>query len=152
MSLTDAEFASILGDATKSITGDIVWGEDEDHSPARQFRAEVASSAGWPLFINGYYNPQARTLSYALILRTEGRIYGLDLGKDHHNPECNQVGERHKHRWSKGLRDKEAYVPNDITAPVSDPVGVWRQFCTEARLIHHGEMKQPPPEQRELFR
>ena len=151
MSLTNAEFASILDDATKRINGDIVWGEDEDHSPARYFRAEVESSAGWPLFINGYYNPEARTLSYALILRTEGRIYGLDLGKDHHNPECTQVGGKHKHRWSEQFRDKEAYVPNDITETVADPVAVWRQFCAEACLEHKGEMKQPPPEQKDLF-
>ena len=43
----------------------------------------------------------ARTLTYALILKTAGRIYGLDLGKDHHNPQCEQVGEKHKHRWSE---------------------------------------------------
>ncbi|MGH8191833.1 MAG: DUF6978 family protein, partial [Rhodanobacteraceae bacterium] len=42
------------------------------------------------------------------------RIYGLDLGKDHHNPQCNQVGEKHKHRWTDQYRDKEAYEPRDI--------------------------------------
>lgn len=151
MSLTDGEFASILDDATKRIEGDIAWAEDEDHSPAWQFRAEVGSSAGWPLFINGYYNPQARTLSYTLILRTEGRIYGLDLGKDHHNPECIQVGDKHKHRWSEQFRDREAYVPNDITGTVANPVAVWRQFCAEARIEHKGEMRQPPLEQTDIF-
>lgn len=152
MPLTNAEFISILEDASKRIEGDIVWGEDEDHSPAWEFRAEVDSEAGWPRFIRGRYNPQAAgSLTYALILKTEGRIYGLDLGKDHHNPGCNQVGEKHKHRWSERFRDKEAYVPNDITAPVSDPVAVWQEFCAEACIEHDGEMKQPPPEQREFF-
>lgn len=152
MSLTNAEFTSILADPSKRIKGDIVWREDEDHSPAWEFRAEVDSEAGWPLFIRGRYNSQAAgSLTYALVLKTEGRIYGLDLGKDHHNPGCNQVGEKHKHRWSERFRDKEAYVPNDITASVSDPVAVWQEFCAEACIKHDGEMKQPPPKQRELF-
>ena len=142
MPLTDAEFAALMADK-KQISGNIVWGEDEGHSPARVFRAEVESAAGWLLFVQGRYNPLAGTLTYALILRTEGRIYGLCMGKDHHNPQCNQVGEKHKHRWSERYRDKEAYLPNDITASVSDPVAVWKQFCEEAGIEHDGRMNPP---------
>jgi hypothetical protein len=79
-----------------------------------------------------------------------GRVYGLDIGKDHHNPQCEQVGEKHKHRWTERFRDKEAYVPHDITAPASDPVAVWQQFCIEARLEHNGKLLDPPPHQTEL--
>ncbi|MGH8190537.1 MAG: DUF6978 family protein, partial [Rhodanobacteraceae bacterium] len=79
------------------------------------------------------------------------RIYGLDLGKDHHNPQCNQVGEKHKHRWTDQYRDKEAYEPRDITASATDPVTVWTQFCKEAKIAHHGQMMPPPPRSRELF-
>ena len=114
MPLTDAEFAAIMADK-KQISGNIVWNEDEGHSPARVFRAKVESAAGWSLFVQGRYNPLAGTLTYALILRTEGRIYGLCMGKDHHNPQCDQVGEKHKHRWSERYRDKEAYIP--MTSP-----------------------------------
>ena len=145
MSLTNAEFSSILEDTSKRIDGDITWVEDEDRSPAWQFRAEIESEIGWSLFVNGRYNSLADSLSYTLILRTEGRIYGLDLGKDHHNPQCEQTGERHKHRWSEQYRDKEAYVPDDITAQISDPVAVWKQFCVEANIKHNGKLKQPPP-------
>ena len=151
MSLTNTEFASILEDASKRIEGNIAWSDDEDHSPAHEFRAEVGSGVGWPLFIRGRYNPAAGSLTYALILKSEGRIYGLDLGKEHHNPQCNQVGEKHKHRWSERYRDKEAYAPDDITAAVSDPVAVWKQFCVEARIEHDGELNQPPPQQGEIF-
>ena len=49
-----------------------------------------------------------RQLSFALILNTAGRIYALDLGKDHHNPDCNHVGEKHKYRWTETQRDKTA--------------------------------------------
>jgi hypothetical protein len=86
-----------------------------------------------------------------LILKTAGRVYGLDLGKDHHNPQCNQVGEKHKHRWTEQFRDKEAYVPDDITEQAANPVSVWAQFCKEAKIEHHGTMTSPPPLQRELF-
>ena len=62
--------------------------------------------------------------------RGAGRVYGLDLGQDHHNPE--------------------AYPPGDITASLDDPVEVWRQFCGEARITHHGALEAPPAEQEEV--
>lgn len=42
-------------------------------------------------------------------------------------------------------------MPHGVTAPVSDPVAVWVQFCAEARIRHAGTMKPPPPEQGELL-
>jgi hypothetical protein len=153
MPLSDADFTSILEDKSKKIVGDIEWLEDEDHSPALEFRAEVKSEKGWPLFIKGSYNSLAMALTYALILQTDGRIYGLDLGKGHinHSPQRLQVGEKHKHRWTEQYRDKNAYIPEDITAPVSDPLAVWSQFCTESNIEHDGEMKPLPSTQQELF-
>lgn len=149
--LTDKEFQDILNDPTKRIDGDIIWQNDEDHSPSVEFRTEVLSDAGWPLIVRGSYNPLIPALSYVLIHKSFGRIYGLDMGKDHHNPQCNLVGEKHKHRWTERFRDKEAYVPIDITAPASDPVTVWSQFCEETKLKHNGRLLNPPPLQRRLF-
>src|SRR3972149_10125941 len=100
MPLTNAEFESILGEETKVVEGDIIWTDDEDHSPSVEFRVSVQSESGWALFIRGSMNPLVGALTFALILKTEGRIYALDLGKDHHNPSCDRVGERHKHRWT----------------------------------------------------
>lgn len=151
MTLTNTEFEAILNDASKRIDGDIGWQEDEDHSPCVEFCAEIESDAGWPLFVRGSDNPLIPALSYRLILKTAGRVYGLDLGKDHHNPQCNQVGEKHKHRWTEQLSDKDAHVPDDITASVSAPVDVWKQFCAEARLTHNGTLHGPPPRQEVLF-
>ncbi len=150
MPLTNVQFASILEDSSKQIEGDIGWVEDEDHSPVLEFRAEVRSDSGWPLFVRGSYNCLAGALTYALILKPEGRIYALDMGKDHHNRACTPVGENHKHCWSERFRDKEAYQPQDITAPLSDPVAVWAQFCEEARIVHRGNLARPAP-QEELF-
>jgi hypothetical protein len=151
MPLTNTEFETILNDTSKRIEGDIMWQEDEDHSPSSEFRAEILSDAGWPLFVRGSYNPLIPALSYMLILKTAGRVYGLDMGKDHHNPQCEQVGEKHKHQWTENFRDKEAYVPNDISMPASDPVAVWGQFCAEVKLVHNGKMALPPPTQGDLF-
>ena len=103
MAISQQEFEAILADETKEIAQDLVWREDEDHSPAREFRASVASQAGYPLFIVARYNPVAGALSYALIHRGAGRIYALDLGADHHNPDCNRVGEKHKQSLDGGL-------------------------------------------------
>jgi hypothetical protein len=75
----------------------------------------------------------------------------LDLGKDHHNPQCQQVGECHKHNWTERFRDKEAYVPADITASPAQPVDAWHQFCAEAGIDHQGQMLAPPPSTGDLF-
>jgi hypothetical protein len=142
--MTQAEFDALIDDAMKTIAGDISWSDDEDHSPAVEFRVDVSSPAGYPIFVRGSYNGAISTLTYALIHRGSGRIYGLDLGKDHHNPDCVYVGEKHKHRWTDTVGDKQAYVPPDITAPASDPVLVWQQFCAEAKIQHAGSMSPPP--------
>lgn len=142
--MIQADFETLLADPTKRIVGEISWVDDEDHSPAVEFRVEVESALGYPIFIKGSYNQLAATVSYTLIHRASGRVYALDLGKDHHNPDCQYVGDVHKHRWNEPVRDKEAYVPADITAPAADPVAVWHQFCTEANIQHDGVMQQPP--------
>lgn len=141
--MNQADFEVLLADETKIIHGDIHWFDDEDHSPCVEFRAEIESEIGHPIFIKGSYNQLAQTLSYVIIHRGSGRIYALDLGKDHHNPDCNFLGERHKHRWREAVRDKEAYVPVDIDAPATSPLQVWEQFCTEANIQHVGVMHPP---------
>jgi hypothetical protein len=149
--MNQTDFEVLIGDQSKRVEGDISWSEDEDHSPALEFRTEVLSDPGYPIFIKGSYNALARTLTYALIHRGSGRIYGLDMGKDHHNPTCQFVGEKHKHRWNEPLRDKDAYCPEDITADVATPTDVWLQFCVEAKISHAGIMHSPPVTQLELL-
>lgn len=150
MPITQNEFEALIADDTKRVEGDLHWTEDEDHSPALQFRAPVESDAGYPLFVNGRCNPLAGTVSFTLIHRSTGRVYGLDLGADHHNPTCRNVGEKHKHRWTDQYADKQAYVPDDITAPADDVVEVWRQFCEEAKIKHLGSLDRLPAVQQEL--
>ena len=144
------DFDALLADTTKQINGSVEWDMDDDHYPSVEFRIEVVSQPKYPIFVKGSYNQLAQTLTYALIHQRYGRIYALDLGKDHHNPTCSTVGRKHKHRWTELFRDKEAYVPDDITALINDPVDVWFQFCKEAFLMHNGVMYPPPLVQLEL--
>ena len=150
MPLTQVEFETLIEDRSKRIEGDLDWSEDEDHSPAVQFKAELQSDVGYPMFVRGRFNPLAGTLSYVLIHRGSGRIYGLDMGADHHNPTCEHIGEVHKHRWSDQFSDKQAYLPADIRSPWTDPVAVWREFCEEAKITHAGSLRRPPARQMDL--
>ena len=47
MTINQQEFETVLADDTKEIAQDLAWAEDEDRSPAREFRAAVASEAGY---------------------------------------------------------------------------------------------------------
>ena len=140
MSLSQGEYETIIADNGKVIGEDITWTADT-HAYAQKFRVEVNSE--YPIFVNGWYNPFSGKLSYAIIHRSVGRIYGLDLGAEHRNPDRQLVGEKHKNYWLEGHRDKWAYVPEDITEPWSNPVAVWEQFCAEANLRHLGSMSLP---------
>ena len=143
MTLSQQEFEDIINDGTKIIADDIKW-EGSNNAPTREFRVAVESDAGYPIFVKGWYNPRSGKLSFAIIHRTVGgRIYGLDLGADHQNPDGNLVGEKHKNFWSPGSRDKWAYIPQDITETWNRPVEVWKQFCDEANLKHLGNILHP---------
>jgi hypothetical protein len=145
------EFDTILADPSKRVVGDLYWREDDDHSPALEFGAEVASDAGYPLYVKGWLNRLAGKLSYTVIHRAAGRIYALDLDADHHNPTCQRVGEKHKRSWTSQHADKLAYVPLELSAGPDDPVTAWRQFCVEAKIRHDGALHPPPPMQEELL-
>ena len=149
--MTQSEFEAILNDTTKTVFGDIYWREDEDHSIAVEFMMDVITTSGDPLRVYGSYRAEISRLSYVLLHSGSGRIYALDLGQDHRNPDQQLVGEKHKHRWTEAHQDKEAYVPEDITAPATDPIAVWQQFCTEANITHSGRMHQPPAVQFSLL-
>lgn len=142
--LTQAEFEALIADTSKRVEGDISWSEDEDHSPTVEFKAKIESEPGYALFVKGSFNALSHNVSFTIFHSSIGRIYALDIGKDHRNPNGKLVGEKHKHRWNEKYRDKEAYFPTDITSSPSDPVAVWAQFCEEAKMTHAGIMHRPP--------
>ena len=149
--LTDTEVQAILQDNSKRIEEDVQWQTSSDHQMWLFFKADVMSDSGYPLFVNVTLNREAGKMSIALINRAAGRrIYGLCLGNDHSDPTKGRIGDLHKHKWSEDYADKSAYVPNDITAEIADPVLVWQQFCKEARIKHLGQLAPPPHRQMEL--
>jgi hypothetical protein len=101
--------------------------------------------------LKGTFNPLIPAITFALISKTSGRIYALDLGKGHKNPDGRIVGNTHKHRWTEEFKDKQAYEPEDITAAPDNPIQAWQQFCQEATIQHNGRMHPPPPIQGDLF-
>lgn len=142
--MTQAEFEALCADPTRIIAGDIAWALDEDHSLSVEFRRDISSQPNYPLFVQGSYNRSIDKLRYSVIHRGEGRIYGLCMGSDHHNPTCQNVGgDRHLHIWNDVTKDKNAIVADQIAANVGDPIAVWREFCAGWDMLHQGVM-QPP--------
>lgn len=140
--MSQQEYEGIISDTTKVIDEVIAW-EGAGNSPMRQFTVNIQSDDGHPIFVKGWYNPGSGKLSYSIIHRSVGRIYGLDLGADHVNPNGESVGDKHKNFWVPGRRDKWAYVPEDITETWDRPAAVWTQFCAEANIQHTGTMRDP---------
>jgi len=148
--LSESLIRTILEDESKRIARDLAWSTSAEHPTWVGFSADVASTAGYPLFVNASLNAIAGKLAFALVHREEGRIYGLCLGTAHSDPEHGPTGEKHKHRWSERFVDKSSYVPEDITAPVSEANSVWQQFCREAKITHDGVLGAAPMQQMEL--
>ena len=142
MTLSQQEYEAIINDMTKVIYEDITW-EGAGNSSMRQFTVDIQSDDAHPIFVKGWYNPLSGKLSYSIIHRSVGRIYGLDMGADHVNPNGEPVGEKHKNYWVPGRRDKWAYVPEDITESWNRPGAVWGQFCAEAKIRHLGVIHDP---------
>lgn len=138
----DAEYKAIIDDE-KFITENIVWRNAPGRSAAQEFRVDIDYPDVDVLRIKGWYNSTAGTLSYTIFIPSVGRIYGLDMGMIHINPNQKAVGRTHKNYWVEGERDDWAYEPEDITASLNDPVAVWRQFCAEANIRHTGTMYRP---------
>jgi hypothetical protein len=151
--VTEGEFQAILSDTSKRVTGDLVWRRPEDgHPSALVFRADIQNAAQEPLIVRAWYNPLVPSLSLSIIHRPTGRICGLDIGPDHHTPNCTYVGgEAHKHIWTDAVRDKYAYKPPDITAHPDQPALAWHQFCREANIVHEGALSALPAAQGNLL-
>ena len=151
MTLSKHEYETIMADTSKRIEEHISWKISSAHNHAQEFRQNVLSDLEWPLFVNGRWNPWSHKLSYTLILRTTGRILGLDLGDcAHHNPTCQSITGAHLHRWNEKTRDKIAFQVSNI-GNWYQTLEVWEQFCSLAVIAHRGKMTRPILQER-LFR
>ena len=68
MTLSQFEYDAIIATETKRIEGDISWGSDQNSLSVR-FRHDIDSDEGFPLYLQGWYNPYSGKLSYAIIYR-----------------------------------------------------------------------------------
>src|SRR5437016_14237257 len=115
--MTQTEFDALRDDPTRIIDSDIARSEDEDHSLWVEFRSDIVSQFNYPMFVQGSYNRHIGKLRYSVIHKGAGRIYGLCMGSDHHNPVCTfVVGDRHLHLWNETTKDKDAIIAAHITA------------------------------------
>ncbi len=148
--MTEAEISALLADTTKRIEGDIEWQVDKPSPHVAYFRASVLSEEiDVPLFVKVTYNRILRKTSMALFSQTDGRLFGIDVGKDHYNRKQGLVGD-HRHRWRQGTRDRIADA-FEVSAEIKeDPVKLWRLFCQEANIRHDGTLLPIPPQQTEL--
>ena len=138
--LNESDVLAIVADGSKTIEGDIVWEAVTAMRLAQRFRVSVASDQWDGLMLQGWFSPAGRKLSYTLFIPEHGRIYGLDLGAEHVNPDGERLRGTHKARWTDEYEDRLAYVPEDITAEWWQPLLAWQQFCAEASLRHAGTM------------
>lgn len=140
MTLSQHEYETIMADTSKRIEDRISWKPKSSHGHAQQFRQSVLSDREWPLFINGWWNPHSRKLSYALIFKKSERMFGLDVGDYvHHNPTCQSITGEHIHRWHVETKDKIA-IPATNTGNWDQPLEVWEQFCSLTVITHRGKM------------
>lgn len=137
-----ADFQAILRDTSKRVEGNLSWSRPQPGTPWVKFRANIASEAGYPLQVEGSHNPLAEKTTFTVLYAGKGRIYALDLGGAHKQPDGEMLEGTHKHRLADDGQ-LEAYVPLDITADPTDPVLAWDEFCAEFNLAHQGELLAP---------
>ena len=67
MVISQQEFDAIINDDTKVIFENIVW-EGSPNSPRREFRIDIESDEGYPVFVKGWYNSSSGKLSFSIIV------------------------------------------------------------------------------------
>jgi hypothetical protein len=141
--LSEAEAERIIG-MPKRIVGSSQWRKRGDGNWYMEMPVEAEEQL--PLRLYGRFNP--RTGNYTFIFFCgEVNLRRLDVGKRHHNPECEDIGEVHKHKWTNRFRDKWAYEPVEVrtTDPIAMAFGI---FLNECSIALEGRFVGPPQEYR----
>ncbi len=147
MIFTENEYEAIMSDQSKKIIENIIWNGQSQSSLRVTFRAQVLSHSEYPIVIDGRYNRLKKTLTYSIIhQQIPKRIFGLDMGQNHRNPDGQLVGINHIHYWTNNYEDRCAYSAEDyIHSSVNNPGDVWDEFCDMANINFEGVMRQIPP-------
>lgn len=104
--------------------------------PYMKARAAVESSTGFDLAVEVTYNPNVAKMSGCLFARhvkpNWARLYGVDIGDDHHNPDCQMTGDPHRHnRWSVAHGSR-------VASPAPEFAGLARDAVIELFLSECG--------------
>ncbi len=140
--MTGEQVRDFIGRPDKRLVGDVELQPASEHAGAFAFRGHIVYSGGPEVGLQIWFNPYARDgkISIAYFGMGIGRIYGLCVNISHICVNISHSGmELHKHSGPRSV--DQPYVPNDITAPASNPQGVRREFCAETGLIHDGDFR-----------
>jgi hypothetical protein len=137
--LSEAEAERII-DLPKRISEHNSWEQRDDGNWYTEMPVEAEEQL--PLHLYGRFNP--RTGNYTFVL-FYGRVSlrRVDVGKRHHNPECDNVNTPHKHRGTDRFRDRWAYEPSEMgdTDSIRD---TFVKFLTECNVNLEGRFVEPP--------
>lgn len=133
--MTAEQVRDFISRPDKRLIGDVVLQSATGHAVAFAFRDRIVYGGEPEVELQIWFNPNARDgkVSIAYFSAGIGRIYGLCVNISHSGMKL------HKHNGPKSV--DQPYVPKDITAPASNPQGVWREFCTETGLTHDGDFR-----------
>ena len=92
-----------------------------------------------PLRLYGRFNPRTNVFNYIFFF-DKFRVRALDVGKRHHNPDCDNVGPTHLHKWTDQNRDKWAEEFDD-TFSLGDAFGYMLDECN---IDYQESFKLPP--------
>lgn len=148
--ITEAYVDEFLLNAKLMLRHDIYWVQEYTHY---KFKVPVENEfeSNIQLLLIGTKNIYVRDYSYCLLLNNN-RIRSFDPFKSHKNNLPNdkrRIEGSHKHKWCDITKDKNAYVPTDITNPEDMELSL-RQFMNECNIRFYGRITMPPPSQFQL--
>ncbi len=124
----------------KRVKGPNNWQQRDDGNWYMEMPVEAPEQ--WPLRLYGRFNPRTGCYTFILFCGTLN-VRRLDVGKRHHNPDCNDVGPVHKHTWTDRSGDKWAYEPSDISSANSIRETFFA-FLAECHIAFEGQFREPP--------
>ncbi len=137
--LTEAEAERILH-LPKWIEAELQWRQNEYGD--WMMRVPVLANEQLPLQWYVRFNP--RTGNYTAILFWQHiNLQRLDVGKRHHNPDCQDVGHIHKHRWTDAAQNRVAYEPEEMSRD-DDAMTTLQKFPAECGITLRVALHNPP--------
>jgi len=137
--LTEAEAERIL-QLPKWIDTEPQWQQNEYGDWI--MRVPVLADEQVPLEWYARFNP--RTGNYTSILFWQRiNLRRLDVGKLHHNPDCQNVGRIHKHCWTDAARNHVAYEPAEM-ARNDEVMTTLQKFLAECGITLRVALRNPP--------